>query len=258
MPFPNAKLAGGSLQAGYRLIDGSDLLAVLSGSTSFTGLSLAGYLAESSADSLTAHAGGGQGSALPITTEMARVTTVATAGDSVKLPTSIAGLTIILENAGANAMQVYGSGTDTINGVATATGVSQMASSVVIYTCYTAGAWFANGLGTGYSGSLETQSAANALTAFAGGGQGSATPITTMMARFTTVATIADSAILPTSTAGLVITVMNGAANSMNVFPDTGASINGGSANAAFAVAGGKTATFFCPAPLVWHALLSA
>jgi hypothetical protein len=258
MPFPLATLPGGSLQPGFRNIDGSDILALLSGKTSFTGLSLVGLFGESASDSLTAHAGGGQASALVLTSELNRVSTVATSGDSVALPVSFAGLTIIVENAGANPMQVYGAGTDTINGVATATGVSQMASSVVIYTCYTAGAWFANGLGTGYSGSLETQSSANALTAHAGGGQGSALQITTMMARFTTVATIADSAILPVSAAGLVITVMNGATNSMNVFPDTGGAINGGSANAAFAVAGGKTATFFCPAPLVWHALLSA
>ena len=75
-----------------------------------------------------------------------------------KLPASQAGLTIIVENAGANAMQVFGAGTDTVNGVATATGVSQMAGSVVLYTCRTAGAWFSEGLATGFVGSLQTLS----------------------------------------------------------------------------------------------------
>jgi hypothetical protein len=214
---------------------------------------------ELAVDNITAHAGGGQGSATALTGELNRVTTLATAGDSVALPASAPGLTIIVENAGANPMQVYGAGTDTINGVATATGVSQMQGSVVIYTCYTAGAWFANGLGTGYSGSLETQSTANGLTAHAGGGQGSATPLTAMVNRVTTVATGGDSVILPTNAPGLCITVMNAAAaNSMNVFPDTGASINALAANSAFAVAAGKTAVFYCTNANQWHALLSA
>jgi hypothetical protein len=217
------------------------------------------FLYESASDGLTAHAGGGQGSALALTSELNRVSTVATAGDSVALPASAPGLTIIVENAAANPMQVYGSGTDTINGVATATGVSQMAGSVVIYTCYAAGAWYANGLGTGYAGSFETMSYANALTAHAGGGQGSATPITTMMSRFTTVATGNDSAILPTSVPGMNIVISNAAAsNSMNVFPDTGGQINALSTNAAFALAAGKTATFYCTVALQWHAILSA
>src|SRR6266404_8115363 len=84
------------------------------------------YLLESNADSITAFATGGQTNATPLGAELNRVTTVATAADSVKLPASQAGLTIIVENAGASAMQVFGAGTDTVNGVATATGVSQM------------------------------------------------------------------------------------------------------------------------------------
>lgn len=107
-------------------------------------------------------------------------------------------------------------------------------------------------------GGLSTVSAANGLTAHAGGGQGSATPITTAIARFTTVATAGDSAVLPASVAGYEITVTNATSNSMNVFPATGEAINALSANTAFAVAAGKTATFFCANAGQWHSILSA
>lgn len=234
------------------------LANIANGVGAFSNMTLTGLLFESSTDNITARAGGGQALATALTTEMNRIATVATAGDSVKLPASAAGLTIIIENAAANPVQVYGAGTDTINGVATATGVSQMASSVVIYTCYTAGAWYANGLGTGYNGSFETMSYVNGLTAFAGGGQASGTLLTAMMNRVTTVATIGDSVKLPPAIAGLQIMAANAATNSMNVFPNTGDQINALGANAAYAQAGGKTATFYCVSNGTWHALLSA
>ena len=219
---------------------------------------LSGLFYESAQDAIAAHAGGGQANATPLTSEVNRVTTVATAGDSIALPSALPGLTIVVINHGAKAMQVFGAGTDTINDIATATGVSQMVNSEVIYSCTAAGKWYANGLGTGYAGSFETTSSADGLTAHAGGGQGSATAITTMMARFTTVATTADSAILPVGAAGMAITVINAGANSMNVFPDTGSTINGGSANAAVALAAGKTAVFFTTLAGAWHMMLSA
>lgn len=95
-------------------------------------------------------------------------------------------------------------------------------------------------------------------TALAGGGQTGATAITKSISRFTTVATAADSSILPAALAGMEITVVNSGAASMNVFPATGEKINGGSANAAFAVANGKTATFFSAVNGQWHAILTA
>lgn len=102
-------------------------------------------------------------------------------------------------------------------------------------------------------------SAADGLTAHAGGGQGSATPITTQMARFTTVATAADSAVLPVSTPGMSYTVSNAAAaNSMNVFPATGEFINALAVNTAFAVVAGKTCEFVCMKAGQWHTILSA
>jgi hypothetical protein len=217
-----------------------------------------GLIYESVADGITAAPGGGQANAVQLTTELARVATVATAGDSVRLPAAIPGLTLCVTNHGAKAMQVYGNGSDTINDVAASTGIMQMSGSECIFACYGLGLWYVNGLGTGYAGSLETQSALDALTAHAGGGQGLAFPITTMISRFTVVASAGDSAILPVGVAGLSLTVINATANSMNIFPDTGSTINGAGANVAYALAAGKTAQFVTTIAGAWHALLSA
>lgn len=110
-----------------------------------SGISVVNNLLEqTAANALTAHSGGGQGSALALTAAINNVTTVAAAGDSVKLPASAAGLEITIANNGANSMQVYGAGTDTINGVATGTGVAQLPGQVVVYSCSVAGNWLAN------------------------------------------------------------------------------------------------------------------
>lgn len=102
-------------------------------------------------------------------------------------------------------------------------------------------------------------SVTDTITAHAGGGQGSAVLLTTDINRVTTVASAADSVALPTSTPGSEVTVINAAAsNSMNVFPQSGDQINALSANAAFAVAAGKVATFYCTTAGFWHSQLTA
>lgn len=106
---------------------------------------------------------------------------------------------------------------------------------------------------------IPLSSAANAITAFAGGGQQSATPLTAVINRVTTVATAADSVTLPLAVAGMSLQISNAAgANSMNVFPNTGDAINALAANAAFAVAAGKTVEFFSAVAGIWHTILSA
>lgn len=219
----------------------------------------AGLFAESNQDTITANAGGGQAGATLLSKEVSRVTTVATAGDSVKLPPAVLGVSIYVINHGANAMQVFGSGTDQIDDVASATGVSQMVSSLVLYSCTTAGKWYSNGIGTGFSGQFPTVSYLNNIAANPGGGQGSATLLTNVINRVVTVGTAGDSVKLPVSAGGMQVTVVNAhATNSVNVFPNAGEAINALAVNTAFAVAAGKTATFFCPVAGTWHALLSA
>lgn len=91
--------------------------------------------------SFTAYPGGGKTYATRIITQVATVGTVATAADSVLLYPATRGLMYYITNAGANDMQVFGDGADTINGVAAATGISQPAGSTYTYICNSAGAW---------------------------------------------------------------------------------------------------------------------
>lgn len=84
---------------------------------------------------ITAHAGGGQSAATQLVGGFNRVDTVVTAADSVKLPLAVAGLEIYVINNTSTSMQVYGAGTDTINSVATATGVAQASQVAALYIC---------------------------------------------------------------------------------------------------------------------------
>lgn len=82
-----------------------------------------------------------QAAATPITTMNVAVTTN-NASDAVLLPTAVPGLEVTIVNlSGTNAMQVYASGSNTINGTAGSTGVSQAASAVTIYFCFQTGLW---------------------------------------------------------------------------------------------------------------------
>jgi hypothetical protein len=105
--------------------------------------STGGYVYGSTADAITAYAGGGQASATLLAAQVNRIATVATAADSVKLPVSVAGMVVhVINGAASNSMQVFGSGTDTINDVATATGVAQAAGKSATYLCPVAGKWY--------------------------------------------------------------------------------------------------------------------
>jgi len=90
---------------------------------------------------VTAFAGGGRTNAYKITTALTNVTTVATTADSVVLPATASnvGKTFQIANNGANSMQVFATGSDTINGTAGATGVAQAAGAVVSYTYLASG-----------------------------------------------------------------------------------------------------------------------
>ena len=221
---------------------------------------LSGFFYESSANAVTAYAGGGQTNATLLTAEINRVATVATAGDSVKLPvTTNPGLTIVVVNAASKPMQVYGSGTDTINGVATATGVSQMPNSVVLYVTTASGAWVTEGLGTGYAGSFQTVSATDAIAAVNPGAQGTAILLTTTINRVTTVPAAASGVILPASAPGLEVTIVNAhASNSITVFAQGSDTIDGTAGSTGYVQAATKTATYFCTVAGAWHKQLSA
>ena len=214
---------------------------------------------ETAVNGITAWAGGGQITATQLTGQINRLTTVTSAGDSVRLPQALPGLDITIVNKGASDVQVFGLGADTIDGQGSTVGVSQMYNSVVLYFCSVAGIWETEGLAGGFGGpGLQTQSTQDLLTAKPGGTQLGGPTINRMLNRVTTVATLGDSVTLPLSARGLSITIVNAAALSMSVFPFTGDTINALGANAAFALPAGKPATFYCTSTGQWHAILSA
>lgn len=99
------------------------------------------------------------------------------------------------------------------------------------------------------------------IVATAGGGQANAVQLSEGVNRVVTVATAADSVKLPPSTdaPGLTVVVVNAAAaNSMNLFPNTGDKINALAANAAFAVAANKQVILVHTGGGQWHSNLTA
>lgn len=82
---------------------------------------------------LTAQADGTKANATALGYGLNTLTTVAGAADSVLLPYAFPGAFVVVVNTVATAIQVFGKGTDTIDGVATATGIDQAASAVGFY-----------------------------------------------------------------------------------------------------------------------------
>lgn len=95
----------------------------------------------SSVTALTAHAGGGQGSATQLAPGFNEVTVAATAGDSVKLPAAIEGLMVTVKNDGAARIDVFPATADTINDGTVNVAVSIPAGGTVTYTAISAVNW---------------------------------------------------------------------------------------------------------------------
>lgn len=229
---------------------------VLAGFADFVdALATGGNVPNTAANAVTALAGGAKAGATLIAAGINRVGTAVSAGDSILMPVSAPGIVVVVNDT-ANPITVYGNGTDTVNDVATATGVQQMAQSVVFYVCTAAGNWSADGIGSGYFGSYSTESYADALAANAGGVAAGATALAAMINRFTTVGGAGYSSVLPAATPGLSITVINAAAaNSMAVFPAGTDAVNAGANGAAFALPAGGVVTFYATVAGKWHTI---
>ena len=107
---------------GYRLIDGSDLNNAFAQPRWQTN------------PGIVALAGGGLSASTPVLVIGTNlVKTVASASDSVVLPSGTAGSIVLVRNNGANSMQVFAQGSDTINGTAGATGISVANAKTVLF-----------------------------------------------------------------------------------------------------------------------------
>lgn len=97
-----------------------------------------------SSASITAHAGGTRAPATPIRSAITLIAVCATAADSCMLPPAVGGQALWVINAGAASSQLFAdSGTsDTINGVAAATGIALAAGKAISLISPLAGSWF--------------------------------------------------------------------------------------------------------------------
>ena len=93
---------------------------------------------------ITARAGGTRPAAVKLTAGVNRISVCATAADSVALPPAVGGQVIYLQNSGAAAAQVFAdpATSDTINGVAAATGISLAAAGKASFVSPAPGVWF--------------------------------------------------------------------------------------------------------------------
>lgn len=107
---------------------------------------LAGGLNNSFINGVVAHAGDTKAAAfqIPAACKIVWVETVTTTGDSVLLPAAQTRNMLMVYNGGAQSLNLYGRGTDTINGVATATAYTLTAGQSAIFFCGKTGQWAAN------------------------------------------------------------------------------------------------------------------
>lgn len=112
----------------------------------FTTLSASGLVTLTSLGAALVAAGTTRADALALTAQTNRIGT-ATAGTGVILPAAVAGRHIAVFNDGANAVQVYGAGTDTVDGHAAATGTPLTNTKRAIFYCFAAGAYESAQLG---------------------------------------------------------------------------------------------------------------
>jgi hypothetical protein len=127
----------GNFQPGFRLLDGTWLtrafIKVLEGGISRK-------------FGIVAKAGGGKASATPLVNSLSRIDTVAVANDSALMPKAIAGSIAMVTNNTANSANLFGLGTDTINGAPTANATAIAAGKTQIYVCHETGKWFGGAL----------------------------------------------------------------------------------------------------------------
>ena len=253
---------------------------------------------------ITAFAGGGQGSAVPLTKSYNVATTVASFNDSVRLPDVFAINSIVtVKNNGAQRLGIFpasgddlGEGVNTLISLATGSSYSFIATvadstwtlldtniSTALLGLNNNGPQIADILatltvpnllpnktdvntGVGWGGSdilpliaggvqaqqfrelaggvVQAPSTSRTVTAFAGGGQGSATALIDSYNIITTVATTGDSVRLPDIySVNAIVFIKNDGANACDVFPASGDDLGSG-VNTAVSLAAGESISF--------------
>lgn len=159
---------------------------------------------------ITALVAGGQTGATALTGEYNDVTTVASAFDSVKLPTAVSGLKIKVKNSGASILSVFPFLADSINGLAVNLSVDIPIGGEMIFNAISTTVW--ETVETLYVSSPTTQTGGLAIKATANAGNTDITITNDSHGQATTV-TIPDSGLATSyvgqSTAALTVAEMD-------------------------------------------------
>lgn len=226
----------------------------------FQNLTLTGLLYESASAGIIAGTTRTQAGATVLTREVNRVDTStapgagSTLGDGVALMASVVGLDIVVTNNTANPIQVYGNGSDTINGVAGATGVPVPPGDVAAFVCGATGAWHFEA-GVGSFGAFPIMLAAETISAINPIAQATATPLAAVINHITVVNAAGAAVALPSGRYGLELAVENATANPLTVYPINAGTdtINGLAANAPIVIPGFMTALLRAASGGVWQ-----
>jgi hypothetical protein len=117
------------------------LVTPVLGVASGTDLTLSGKLAKSVTNAITASATQTQAGATALTTDINRITVVATADDAVKLPAATAGRQVTVINTVNEQVGVFPASGDAINALSADTVSPLAALTTRTYTCAVAGTW---------------------------------------------------------------------------------------------------------------------
>lgn len=103
------------------------------------------FPAGQSDNAITASTSSDQAGAVQLAYRNSRVTTVGTAGDSVKMPAAKAGMSMTVINAAAaNSMDVFPASGEVINALSADAALALAANKAMLYSCAVNGTWNTN------------------------------------------------------------------------------------------------------------------
>lgn len=121
------------------------LLVYIGDGVTAGGNPVAGNSAITATEGITAHAGGGQGSATALSSSFNIVSTVSTTGDSCKLDAATVGKVREVSNLGANDLDLFPASGEYLKNYTTAPTVNASITispgNSIRFVCYTAGTW---------------------------------------------------------------------------------------------------------------------
>ena len=168
----------------------------------------------------------------------------------VKLPSAVQGMSVTVVNTVAGEdLLVYPNTSGQINSLTATTGAFTVPGGTeVTFYCDVVTHWY---VGAGTTSNIYDTT--TSITAFATGGQASATALTSEYNNVTTCATAGDSVKLPAAALGKKVTVKNSGAASLAVFPATSDSINALAVNLSVNIPVGGELTFRAISAVVWE-----